>query len=361
MNSEIVNESIKVGEKISDTVGLASSYEILGKYYESLKEYKISLKSYVKSFDLYEALGFNQGIADSLLHRGRIDSILGNSQKALEYLHKGIEIAKNLGSKTTEAEGYEYLSEFYEARADYQKCFKYYKIYRELYDDTLGKDMADSIARIELLHDIMKNEKAAEIIRVKNAELEQEIEERKQVEVALIDSEENYRKLSIEDPLTGIFNRRYLFETGGNIVNRSLLSKYDVCLGMLDIDHFKVINDKFGHQAGDHILREFAQVVLECLRPNDFFARYGGEEFVILFVDCGINEAITIMNRINKAIDNENFVFNNLEIAITVSGGIAHSSEVTSINTLSELIKLADSRMYQAKESGRNRIQYLEA
>ena len=355
-----INESIEIGIQISDTAGLASSYAILGKYYEILKEYSTSLSSYSKSLDLYESLGFSKEIAESSIHLGRVNLLSGNSQKALEYLYKGIEIAKTIGSKATEAKGYEYLSELYEARDDYQKSFRFYKIYRELYDETLGKDIADNLARMELAHDIMKNEKEAEIVRLKNIELENEIEERKRVEAALKESEDKYRQLSIEDPLTGVFNRRYLFELGGKIVNRSLQSNSDICLGMLDIDHFKIINDKFGHQAGDYVLREFARVVSRCIRPNDFLARYGGEEFVLLLLDCPMHKATAIMNRINKTIESNKFIFNDLEMSITVSGGISHSGEVASTNTLTELIKRADRRMYLAKDLGRNKIVNLD-
>ena len=351
-----INESIEIGIKINDTAGLASSYAILGEYHQKFKDYKKSLKSYSKSFDLYESLDFSKEIAESSLNLGRINLISGNSQKALEYLLKGIEIAKTIGSKATEAKGYEYLSELYEARDDYQECFRYYKIYRELYDETLGKNMADNMARMELAHDIMKNEKEAELIRLKNVELKREIEERKRVETALKESEDKFRQLSIEDPLTGVFNRRYLFESGGKIVKRSLQDKSDICLGMLDIDYFKNINDKFGHQTGDYVLREFARVVSRCIRPNDFLARYGGEEFVVLLLNCGMHKATRIMNRINKTIESNSFIFNDLEIPVTVSGGISLSSEVASSDTLSELIKLADRRMYMAKDSGRNKI-----
>jgi len=351
-----IRRSIEIGTKVNDTAGLASSHVILGEYYEKLNDYSKSLQSFSKAHELFEILGFRMENAESSLNVGRISTKMGDLKEALNYLHKGMEIAQEIGSRAIEAKGYRYLSEFYEAQDNYEEAFRHYKTYRELYDEIAGKDKAESIARIELAQDIAKKEREAEIHRLKNVELVREIEERRKVERALKESEDKYRKLSIEDPLTGVFNRRYLFERGAKIIDRSLSGESDFCLGLLDIDSFKSINDEFSHQAGDYVLREFAKIVSECIRPNDFLARYGGEEFVILLLDCGLSKASAVMNRINQTVESYKFGFNDIDMQITVSGGISHSGEIDSPEILEGLIKLADKRLYAAKDSGRNRI-----
>jgi diguanylate cyclase (GGDEF)-like protein len=286
-----------------------------------------------------------------------MNSLTGDLPTALSYLHKGIEIAKEIGSRVIEAKGYRYLAELYEARSDYKNCFRYFKTYRALQDEVAGTDMADKIARTELAHEIETKEKEAEIHRLKNVELEREIEERKRAEESLKESEDRFRTLSIEDPLTGVFNRRYFFETAVKIIDRSERDECDICLGMFDIDYFKKINDRYGHQAGDYILREFVGITAKCIRPNDLLARYGGEEFVLLFHDCELMEATTIMIRINETIEKHEFSFNETGIPVTVSGGVANIAEVDSReDILEEMVKLADKRMYMAKQSGRNCI-----
>ena len=186
-----------------------------------------------------------------------------------------------------------------------------------------------------------------------------DITEAKRAKEALQANEERFRKLSIEDPLTGIFNRRYFFEQGAKVVNRSVKDDGDVCLGMLDIDNFKKTNDEYGHQAGDYILREFAGIVSGCIRPDDILARYGGEEFVVVYHDCELREATRIMTRVKEIVERHIFKFNDIEIRTTVSGGIAYFGEVDSRGTiLEDMVKLADKRMYMAKQHGRNRIVY---
>ena len=172
-----------------------------------------------------------------------------------------------------------------------------------------------------------------------------------------IEQEEKIREISIRDPLTNIFNRRYIFDR-----LEAIISEYDrdsraFSISILDIDHFKNINDEFGHLAGDYILKEFARIISMNLRPYDLFGRYGGEEFIIVSVNAKKNQAESTVLRILNIIRSKTFMYNNKEIFFTFSAGISDSSdfEKDAIN-FERLIEKADSRLYDAKESGRNRV-----
>ncbi len=352
-----IHRSLEIGIEAEDSAAQASSYEIMGQYFEKTSEYDESLESYTKSYDLFKTLGFKREMAGSSLNIGRINIVTGDLQTALNCLKRGIETAKEIGSRDIEVRGYQYLAELHEARSDCENSYRCYKDYRELLDEVTGKDIAEKIARMELAHEIEKKEKEAGIYRSRNIELKREIEKRRKAEEALRKSEEKFRRLSIEDPLTCTFNRRYFFKHSDQVIRRAVTENRSVCIGMMDIDYFKRINDNHGHQAGDFVLCEFTRIVSRHIRPQDLLARYGGEEFVVLFNDCDLADATLILERIRKAIEDYIFTFVDMEIRATVSGGIACSDEIDSRNsTFSEMVKSADVRMYSAKQRGRNMI-----
>lgn len=121
----------------------------------------------------------------------------------------------------------------------------------------------------------------------------------------------------------------------------------------MDIDHFKRVNDTYGHITGDFVLREFAQYVKSRLRHTDLVARYGGEEFVAVLHEVTLSEAEELVNDIRIAIDNRQLNFENNLLHHTFSAGLASFNEVESID---EVVSLADERLYAAKETGRNRV-----
>jgi len=193
--------------------------------------------------------------------------------------------------------------------------------------------------------------KPAELAFIRN------ITERKKIEEELRESEVRFRKLSITDPLTEIYNRRYFFERIKEKIEQVKRNKENFSIVILDIDFFKKINDKYGHQAGDYILKEFASRMKMDIRPYDVLARFGGEEFAIMLQNSDKENSRRIIQRIKENIDSTAFIFENKKIKIKFSGGISDVNELGPNGlTLEELIRIADNRLYFAKKSGRNQI-----
>ena len=160
------------------------------------------------------------------------------------------------------------------------------------------------------------------------------------------------QQLAKTDPLTGIFNRRHLFELGQREFFRAVRFNRPMAAIMIDIDHFKRVNDNFGHATGDEVLIELAQRMQSIIRDVDILARYGGEEFTILVPEISIQAASVIAERIRKEISYKPFSAKGFLFNITVSIGIAGNISETA--NLGDLIELADKALYDAKHLGRN-------
>ncbi len=165
--------------------------------------------------------------------------------------------------------------------------------------------------------------------------------------------EERERQARI-DPVTNIYNRRGLYELGTRELDRVERYNRPLAAIMLDIDHFKEVNDTHGHATGDLILKELANRLDENLRKIDILSRYGGEEFVILLPETDEKNALMVAQRLRNSVEEEPFTPNDLNIAITVSLGVSLiEGNHTSLDTL---IEQADTAMYQSKSAGRNRV-----
>lgn len=157
-----------------------------------------------------------------------------------------------------------------------------------------------------------------------------------------------------EDQLTGALNRRGMDEAFVREEARAQRGAAPLAIALLDIDHFKKLNDKLGHQAGDQALIHLADVVRTLLRPMDSLARYGGEEFLVLLPNTTLDEAEKVMLRLQRELTKEFFMHDNQRVLITFSAGVAERQE----NEAREaFIARADAAMYKAKEHGRNRVE----
>jgi len=166
-------------------------------------------------------------------------------------------------------------------------------------------------------------------------------------------------KESFTDPLTGVYNRRYMEQRLQEEIAKARRYKFDLSLLLFDLDHFKLINDKHGHQAGDKVLVDMSTLVVHELRDTDILARYGGEEFLAIVPNTSPADANSLAERLRKRIEGHTFFVGPVadeseEIKLTVSIGV--SSYGGSTTSQESLIHTADKNLYRAKDQGRNRV-----
>ncbi len=166
--------------------------------------------------------------------------------------------------------------------------------------------------------------------------------------------EHELRDLASMDGLTGVFNRRHFFELAGATLTHCERLKRGVCIAMLDVDHFKVVNDRYGHAAGDEALKALTRVCQRECRSSDIIARHGGEEFVVLLPETTLESARAVVERVRRAIAEEPIaVASGVSFSITVSGGLTERRDGESLEVL---LARADDALYQAKRAGRDRV-----
>lgn len=155
------------------------------------------------------------------------------------------------------------------------------------------------------------------------------------------------------DQLTGVLNRRGLEEIFTKEIGRSKRRDTLLCVGLLDIDNFKKLNDSLGHDVGDQALIHLATVCRETLRPQDTVARYGGEEFIILLPETALDDATVVLTRLQRELTRKFFLSGNDKVLITFSAGV---TQMQAEDTQATVIKRADDAMYEAKGAGKNRV-----
>jgi len=241
-------------------------------------------------------------------------------------------------------------------------------IERSLTWDLLPSD-ADSITATLIAHDEVMGVLAVQDNLQPESDpptySEEEIEHRRQVASALaeqialtvsnLDLREALQIQAIRDPLTGLFNRRYMREFLEREIHRANRHRHPLAVLMMDIDHFKRYNDSFGHAAGDAALRLVGETLLKSVRADDMACRYGGEEFVVILAQCPLAQAVIRGEQIRARLrDLYTSRPDELPAVVTVSIGIAAIHETT--DEMDLLLRLADDALYQAKHEGRDRV-----
>jgi len=197
-----------------------------------------------------------------------------------------------------------------------------------------------------IVHELTESKK---LLEKYSTNLEEMVEQRTEI----------LKWLSITDPLTGLYNRRYFIEQIELEFKRSKRYSRDLSLLMLDIDHFKLVNDNYGHQIGDIVLRKISSVIINLLRDSDLAFRYGGEEFMIILPETKSEDAINVAERMKQEIMNTQHNYSSINFTVTASFGIVSIKDmIDKFETIDDIIKKVDDNLYKAKNSGRNTIIY---
>jgi two-component system cell cycle response regulator len=178
----------------------------------------------------------------------------------------------------------------------------------------------------------------------------------KRLQDELEEKNRELERLSISDGLTGLFNHRYIMQLVRQEFERAKRSGEPLSVAMLDLDHFKMVNDTHGHQAGDRVLQELADILRATAREIDPLGRYGGEEFMVLLPDTSLREATVFLERVRARVASHIFAIpQGRALRMTLSAGVASFPEA-SVRDPEELVHFADEALYVAKRTGRNRV-----
>lgn len=180
----------------------------------------------------------------------------------------------------------------------------------------------------------------------------------KSLQDKLLQSNQQLHALSCTDPLTGLSNRRQLMENLRSEFERSQRFGDPFALLLVDLDHFKQVNDTYGHQQGDFVLQQIAKLLQGQRRQYDTVARYGGEEFILLLPKTTVDAAHAVAERLRQQINKQSFPAELADLALTASIGVAATPHAQILNA-EGLIRAADTALYAAKHNGRNRVEVL--
>jgi two-component system cell cycle response regulator len=176
------------------------------------------------------------------------------------------------------------------------------------------------------------------------------------LQTQLMSAQDAMRDQAARDPLTGIWNRNAIFDTFRAELARALRENKPIAIVMVDIDHFKDLNDTHGHMAGDAVLREFTGRIARSLRPYDGVGRYGGEEFLVVLPGCDLPSGMKHAERLRALMADERFDTSEGRHTVTCSLGVASTSSADQ-KDMDSLIRAADAALYRAKRNGRNRVE----
>lgn len=272
----------------------------------------------------------------------------GQLDLALSYLFRALKIAEDAGSQRVVSECHRDLAEAYKKSGDPIKALLHFEQYFELHQAVFDAESDRRLKTIEIAHQVETTRKDSEIYQLRSVQLQQEIEERKKAQAAL-------ERLATQDPLTGLSNRRHFLDLATRGFDQAQRYRRPLSAIMLDIDHFKEINDTFGHAAGDKILRAVADRLVNVMRKVDILARYGGDEFIILLPETSQEGARRLAERLRTALTCQPETIENTSVLLSASMGIS-STHGGSDLTLDELIRRADQALYASKQSGRDRV-----
>ena len=156
----------------------------------------------------------------------------------------------------------------------------------------------------------------------------------------------------MRDQLTKLYNRHYLLEIAEKAIKEAVCFSKPLSIIVIDIDHFKKLNDAHGHQVGDHVLASVAEFLLAAMQPTDVAARFGGEEFVLVLSHCTLNEAKAKAEKLRSKLQQ----LQPIGLEVTASFGVSALEIISGEASFNMLFKLADNAVYQAKNEGRNRV-----
>jgi len=351
-------ESAEIKERLGNTKKLITTYLNIADSYEELQERDKVVPYLEKATRLARENNDVRHQAKSLGQLGIHYMSGGDLSRAEECLEESLRLFLNTTYLKYTARILENLSLLCEKKGDYEKALNYQRKQAEVERKLFSEETARRIAEAQTLYEAKKKELEAELLRERtdeltrlNKEISAQYRDLEVAEVALKEANKILRRKMEIDPLTGLLNNQRIYEKIQSLIDHSTANDEPLSIVMFDLDHFKQLNDKYGHPVGNKALAKVARTIKENIRDHDLAFRFGGEEFLVLLTGRGRDVAVRVAERIRKAVEKMSF---HESLRITVSGG---AKQLANENA-HELVVEADRLLYEAKRLGRNRTMY---
>jgi diguanylate cyclase (GGDEF)-like protein len=284
---------------------------------------------------------------------GRLHLDRGRLEEAIETLGRARALIPEDETSRRVSDLHEALALAHERIGDLAGALEHYKAFTRVRLAVSDSAIGVRTRGLMLQFDVERARQQEEIFRLRNVELAKANAELQELHEQLEESVRELHRISVEDALTSLHNRRFVDMRLGPEVDRARRYGHPLCAAMCDMDFFKEVNDRFSHAIGDAVLRRVAGILLEGSRSPDIVSRYGGEEFLLILPETDLEGALTLAERVRAGV--EQYPWEGLApgLRVTISIGIACLDEG---GTPESLVGTADLRLYQAKRVGRNRV-----
>lgn len=345
---EACKECLQLARENGIEVVTLTALSTMGEIYLGIKDFVRAEEFLLQALKLAREHKAGSGELECLLNLGKVYQHKKNDEAALSVLQSALSLSHTSNDRRSEFQSHQLLSGVYEKRQEFEAAFKHYKQFHMLKETVFNEHIAKRLAGLKVVHQVENAKREAELHYLKNIELKREIEERKSAQDSL-------QKLASTDPLTEVLNRRELFIQGSRELKYALQKKQPLTIILFDIDHFKQINDTYGHAIGDQVLINMTKIVRESLRQGELIARSGGDEFVILLPGSNCVQSQQIAERLQRQMATQEIVSGKNDLHVTISIGVAEFNLASDV-TLETLLVCADQALYIAKQAGRNQM-----
>ncbi|HEU0014846.1 MAG TPA: diguanylate cyclase [Longimicrobium sp.] len=331
----------------------------IGGIHERRGDTAAALDCYLRSLEITRALGSRVFQAETLVRLGALRAALGDEDAGLAELHQGLEMATECGARVQAYSAHEALARAYERRGDAARALEHFQGFHRVWSEVFNAETNARVKSVLVRADVEGAQREAELLRLKNEELTEAYDRLRELDgekdrllARLREQAAELDRRTREDALTGLFNRRHLDQALALEWERAQRFGRELTVAIADIDHFKTVNDRWGHARGDEVLRVVGRILREQTRGVDVVARYGGEEFVLLLVETPPDKAARKCDKLRAAIEQHGWDVVAPGLRVTLSFGVAGERAPSP----EALLAAADARLYAAKRDGRNRV-----
>ena len=357
---DALSEALRLFESLGQPLSQCATLNNLGLVQEKLEDAAAAERTLRHALELSESIGYLQGMAHAQLALGRLCTAQARDDEARERMHAALEICERQNIKLTWYECHEALADFYERIGDPASSLHHFRRFHQLEREVQTESASNKLRAFAIQYQVTAAKLEAQLQRERQAALARANVELDALNVSLTEANlhktmllDQLERQTFEDALTGLANRRRLDQRLADEFALALRHGRPLAVAIADLDHFKMVNDRFSHAVGDAALRSLAKLLTSQVRHTDLVARFGGEEFVLVLVQSDAEAAFRVCEKLRIAVERHAWEAIHPGLALTLSIGVCAD---TTLPGQERMLATADRNLYLAKAGGRNRV-----